>query len=362
MKNIIKPIIALFALFVVSCSVEDIQDRPVIVAGDAPVLTAPTDGATYVLLPENAEKQVERFTWKSSNYGGAVEVTYAVQVDLKDAKFANAKTIGSAVSQNQVSVTQAVLNTAALTLGATPFSPVEMEVRVQSTLGTTSPLFSNVIAIVVTPYTTEAPKLYVPGSYAEASGYPKNWDPATSPQLAASGYGKVDFEGYIYISSPQAAPNDGLKFASKNNWDGPNFGDDGTNSGKLSETGGNVGIANSGYYKVNVNTTAKTYSLTATSWAIIGNATSGGWDNETPMTYNPTTKKWTVIATLTTQAAPDNGLKFRANNGWDLNLGDDNNDGVLEYSGKNIGTTAGTYTIELDLSNPRNYKYTLTKN
>jgi hypothetical protein len=31
-----------------------------------------------------------------------------------------------------------------------------------------------------------------------------DWDPATSPQLSASGYGKVDFEGYINFNDAGA--------------------------------------------------------------------------------------------------------------------------------------------------------------
>ena len=362
MKNIIKPIIALFALFVVSCSVEDIQDRPVIEAGDAPVLTAPTDGATYVLLPENAEKQVERFTWKSSNYGGAVEVTYAVQVDLKDAKFAKAKTIGSAVSQNQVSVTQAVLNTAALALGATPFSPVQMEVRVQSTLGTTSPLLSNVIAIVVTPYTTEAPKLYVPGSYAEASGYPKNWEPKDSPQLATSGYGKVDFEGYIYFKNA----NDKFKFTDKPSWGKPGEYGAGATANTLSGEGSDIEIPAAGYYRIEADTEKLTYKATLASWSVTGSGTLLGWPSgpdgtagqDYDMTYDPTTKVWSVTLDLTAAE-----IKFRANDAWNLNLGDDGANGSLEYGGANLTVpSAGNYTITLDLSSPRNYKYSITKN
>jgi hypothetical protein len=30
------------------------------------------------------------------------------------------------------------------------------------------------------------------------------------------------------------------------------------------------------------------------------------------MTYNKVAKTWSIIATLTTQSAPDNGMKFRA--------------------------------------------------
>jgi hypothetical protein len=82
MKNITKSIIALFAVVALSCSVEDVQDRPVIEGVDSPVLTAPTSGAAYVLSCKcNCTSGV---TWKSANYGGSVEVVYTVEVDKKE--------------------------------------------------------------------------------------------------------------------------------------------------------------------------------------------------------------------------------------------------------------------------------------
>jgi hypothetical protein len=41
-----------------------------------------------------------------------------------------------------------------------------------------------------------------------------DWDPATSPQLSASGYGKVDFEGYINFNDAGAE----YKFTSFPEW------------------------------------------------------------------------------------------------------------------------------------------------
>jgi hypothetical protein len=57
MKNITKSIIALFAVVALSCSVEDVQDRPVIEGVDSPVLTAPTAGASYVLSANATAQQ-----------------------------------------------------------------------------------------------------------------------------------------------------------------------------------------------------------------------------------------------------------------------------------------------------------------
>jgi hypothetical protein len=56
-------------------------------------------------------------------------------------------------------------------------------------------------------------------------------------------------------------------------------------------------------------------------------------------------------------------MKFRANNGWDINYGDKGADGMLDFNSDNIKIpSAGNYTITLDFSSPRNYKYSLTKN
>ena len=352
MKNITRSIIALFAVVALSCNVEDVQDRPVIEGMNAPVLTAPTSGASYVLKPENAAAQAERFTWKSSNYGGDVQVTYAVELDKKGNAFKTPQAVGSVISGNQVSVSVESMNKAALLLKATPFAPSEYEVRVKSSAGAAAVMYSNVVGIVITPYTTENPKLWVPGGYAKASGYPNDWDPATSPQLSASAYGKVDFEGYVNFNDANAE----YKFTSFPEWKGE-YGA-GATAGTLDPKGANLKIPAAGYYLIVADTEKLTYKATATAWGIIGDATPAGWDGSTPMTYNKTTKLWTVTAVLSQKE-----IKFRANNAWDLNLGDTGANGTMEYGGDNIKVpSAGTYTITLDLSSPRNYKYMLTKN
>ncbi len=357
MKNITKSLIALFAIITLSCNVEDVQDRPVIEGVDSPILTAPADGAAYVLSPDNADNQAERFTWKSANYGGAVEINYTVEMDVKGNNFAKPQELGSVNSENQTSVSVAKMNGAALALGALPFAASDFEVRVSSNVGGSDAMISNIVSIVVTPYTTESPKLWIPGGYQAASGYGADWTPSSAPQLQSSGYGKTDFEGYVYF----AAANEFL-LTPASNFD--NKYTKGATAGTLLYNGSdNLAIAAAGYYKIQADTNPEklTYTTTALAWGVVGDGTPGGWDADTPMTYNPETKKWTVTVVLTTQAAPDHGMKFRANNNWDYNYGDDENDGVLEAGGKNIGTTAGTYLITLDLSTPRHYTYTMEK-
>ncbi|MTH15129.1 SusE domain-containing protein [Flavobacterium sp. LC2016-01] len=356
MKNITKSLIALLALVAVSCNVEDVQDRPVIEAVAAPVLTAPQSGTAYVLSPDAAANQAERFTWASADFGGSVEVNYVVEIDKKGNTFKTPKELGTVKSQNQVSVSVEKMNGAVLSLGAIPFTAGDFEVRVKSTVGTQTQ-YSNVNGIVITPYTTETPKLWIPGGYQNASGYGADWTPAGAPTLMAEGYGKTAFDGYVYF----AAASEYL-LTPKANFD--NKYTKGATAGTIIYNGSdNLKIDAPGYYRIKADTdpTKLTISTLKTTWGIIGNGTPGGWDTDTPMTYDPATKKWTVTVTLTTQAAPDNGMKFRANGNWDLNYGDTGANGSLEEGGTNIGTTAGKYLITLDLSNPRNYTYTMVK-
>ena len=76
------------------------------------------------------------------------------------------------------------------------------------------------------------------------------------------------------------------------------------------------------------------------------------------MTYDQETGLWTIDIDL----IADNFIKFRANDGWDVNLGDDNTDAAMEYGGADIPITeSGNYTVTLDLTNAV-YTYTLSKN
>ena len=264
MKNITKSIIALFAILALSCTVQDVQDRPVIVGTDAPILTAPTAGAAYVLTFANAAAQVERFTWTSANYGGDIQITYAVEIDKKGNAFATPQSIGSVISGNQVSVNVEQLNNALAVLKTSPFTPTDFEVRVKASAGAAAPMYSNVIGIVVTTYSTEKPKLWIPGGFQAASGYGFNWTHSTAPTLIGTAYGKTDFEGYVYVSTAQVGTIDGegFKFSTQANWNGTNYGTGG--AALISTTGANFSIA-SGYYLMEVDTEKLTYKATATS-------------------------------------------------------------------------------------------------
>jgi starch-binding outer membrane protein SusE/F len=367
MKSI-KSILVLFsAILIASCSTDDVEDRPIIEAIDSPVLVSPTNGAIYNLSVENSSNLAERFVWSDANFGGDVEINYAVQMDIAGNEFASPVDLGSVNSENQLAVSVETLNGAALSLGAEPFAAVPYEVRVKASVGSME-MLSNSTPITVSAYTTEAPKLYLVGNFLAASGYGDDWTPANGVPIAASGYGETKFEGFVNV----AVDNANFLFLPVNNdsgWaDKIGTTEKGVYTKVLVVGGEDIGVPDNapGYYYVKADTDALTYSFEKTSWAVTGSATANGWPGDDPvatadqdMTYNAATKVWEIDLDLVSGE-----YKFRANDDWALNLGpDEDGDGYLDFNVGNFNVdTAGNYHIELDLSNPRQYTMTITMN
>lgn len=95
------------------------------------------------------------------------------------------------------------------------------------------------------------------------------------------------------------------------------------------------------------------YKYRADRWGVIGDATPGGWSDDTNMTWDAVNGRFTVTLNLTAAA-----FKFRANDDWGYNLGGSLT--ALTEGGDNIPVAeAGNYTITL---NPWTRVATVTKN
>lgn len=193
----------------------------------------------------------------------------------------------------------------------------------------------------------------IPGDYVEAS-YPNsglaNWSPDKSPQVISTIANPDKLEGYVYMANA----NNEWKFATQPNWDGPNYGAGG--SGNLDANGGNISSPQ-GYYKLNADATAFTYTAVATVWGVIGSASPMSWDDETPLIYDPASKTWKGVVHLT-----EAEFKFRANHNWDYNYGSDAADGKLTAGGGNIPVTVESdYAFEFNLSHPNAYTYAVNR-
>lgn len=81
-------------------------------------------------------------------------------------------------------------------------------------------------------------------------------------------------------------------------------------------------------------------------WGLVGDATENAWDGPDMEMYQTGSNQYALYANLTVGE-----FKFRFNEDWGQNYGDDNIDGTLESGGQNIAiTTEGTYYITLDLA------------
>ncbi|MFH1499419.1 MAG: hypothetical protein ABII82_16540 [Verrucomicrobiota bacterium] len=193
--------------------------------------------------------------------------------------------------------------------------------------------------------------LYVPGQY-------QNWNPLTAPALHPVQSKADKYEGYVNLEG--AAPQY-FKITTAQDWAHINYGDGGAGSLSIDSQASSLSVPEGGYYHFAVDLNAHTWSATKVTWGVIGSATPGGWERDTPMAYDPKKNVWEVVMHLTTNGS----FKFRANGEWMLNFGMDER-GRLTYAnnpilGYNplikdlIVPENGTYIVTLDLSTPGNY-------
>ncbi|MFK8009779.1 MAG: RagB/SusD family nutrient uptake outer membrane protein [Saprospiraceae bacterium] len=200
--------------------------------------------------------------------------------------------------------------------------------------------------LIVAPQTGETyPEIFVAGSYV-------GWQFGNASKLSSPLSDDV-YEGYVYFENA----NTQIKFTPNANLT-VNYGDTGAD-GTLDEgnSSPNIVIPDAGGYKVTVDLVNLTYSFEKADWGLIGTATSGGLTTDEDMTYDEMEGAWTI----TTLLQPGN-IKFRANDAWDINFGDDAGDAILEADGADISiATAGTYKILLYIDKP-DYTYSIETN
>ena len=144
----------------------------------------------------------------------------------------------------------------------------------------------------------------------------------------------VHFTGYMYLNQ------NGFKFCTQPNWDGTNYG-----GAFFGESEDNIMMTQeAGFYQVDVDLSAHTYTLTPFTIGIIGNATPNDWAGDTDMTYNPEERCWELKNVELT----DGEMKFRHTNDWNLNWGGPLD--ALVHDGDNIAVAAGTYDIKLEVN------------
>jgi hypothetical protein len=162
---------------------------------------------------------------------------------------------------------------------------------------------------------------------------PNGWDDETALEYNSA---SATWKGFIHLTAAE------MKFRANHDW-GYNYGSD-LADGTLGSDQANIAVSVESDYAVELNlSTPNEYTYSLNRWGLIGDATPNGWDSDQNFTYDAVNEAWTLTVDLTV-----GGIKFRANDDWAINYGDNDVDGTLELDGANISVTeAGNYTITM---------------
>lgn len=197
--------------------------------------------------------------------------------------------------------------------------------------------------------------LYVPGGY-------QGWVPANAPVLNPVPDSEGKYEGYVNISG---TGQQYFKLTTAPDWTHTNYGNGGDGTFDTDGKAAGLTVPEGGYYQLTADLNTNRWTATKTEWSVIGNATPGGWEQDTPMVFDPEKQVWSVTVDLKKAGS----FKFRANGEWKIDFGSDGA-GHLQYVDnpffaynpnlRDITVPAdGTYTVTLDLHVSGDYTYTL---
>ncbi|MCJ8153904.1 SusE domain-containing protein [Chryseobacterium sp. SSA4.19] len=327
MKNIIKFLFAAITIMMVwSC--EKDEDQAILSLKSEPTLK--TSATTLSLSSSNANNTAITLTITPAQYTPAVQITNVLQFAVAGTNFSEPKEVGLNNGVLSKSYTVVEFNALMLNLGLPTGVATDVDIRLKTMVGQGVPVYSSVQKISVNPYALVS-YMYAPGAY-------QNWDPPTAQALKSATSNGI-YIGYINFTSA----NSGFKITPMKNWD-HSYGTN-NNSDLIYDGGSDLKAINAGNQKLTVNTNTNKFTLVPYSWGVIGSATPNGWsDPDTDLLWNSMTEKWEVTVVLTVGE-----IKFRLNNDWGTNFGDDGHNGTLDAGGANIPISiAGTYKISFD--------------
>jgi hypothetical protein len=355
MKKIFKNYLTLALSAVVlfaSCKKDEV--KLVAKQGTTPLLTA--SATTLNLLQAEQNNEAVTFSWSKQFWGvNTATVNYSLQF-IKDG--GNWNTPGLEVSMSE-------LLTKKYTVGdfnkemvkfLDPDVTVDVWVRVKSEIPNSIAItYSSAVKLTIRPYRDII--FYTFPAAMNIAGNYQGWDPGSAPQIVnAKNGGYAGYEGYINFGNP--VPE--FKVVRGNNWGAGDHGDGG--GGTLTANGGpNLMLTNgAGVYRMRVNAARTTWSADKiNTWGIIGSAIPvTGWNSSVAMTMG-TDGNYSITTNLNAGE-----IKFRANNDWVIDFGDNAPaNGEPDYGGANIQVaSAGNYTIKLNIGRGGNYNYTIKKN
>lgn len=288
--------------------------------------------------------------WEATQYSVPTEIQYRVEAS-SDSNFTKPFTLTTLKESVRTSTfTAEQMNTAAVSIGLTPYVEGTMYIRVISYLGTNNSMVatSNITSLKITPYKLSYPDFYLVG---EASYV--GWNAGASQIL----YKSDNFSTiYTYLENGK-----NFRFLGQQGWDGTNYSinADGIRdsykyfrqvSSNIIKAPGDVEnmqfTGETGIYKVTIDADSEVKSLTAVASPIfgydfaevylVGNVGGNGWDTANALTM---TKVSTGVYEFVTTLVADTEFKIIGQKSWgSLEWGDissTGNSGFLAPKGDN---------------------------
>ncbi len=353
MKKLSILITLIIGLAVVFSSCQKEEKDPVLNLSGivAPGLTQPEAGSEYVLTLEDSATVIQ-FAWSAAVYNasnGAVlpAATYSFEMGLADSNFVGGKEL---VNTQDLSfdIIYYDLNNRLLQMGLTGDTTVNVEFRISSTISGTvgTDAVSEVVTMKFTTFTppgpppVDVPKLWVPGDY-------QGWNPGEAPNVFDYDNDGI-YRGYIYF--PEGGTFE-FKFTSDPDWDHTNYGLGASEFELDTDPGaGNLSVPGAGGYWLEIDINALTWSYSEVeNWGVIGQWLD--WAEDIDLEFDPI-EQYLHVTVENIPAQDDQRFKFRANDGWDVNLGaNDPDDGFLVQGGADIPIPeGGTIKFILDFT------------
>lgn len=329
MKIKINSLVALSALVLLLWGCEKDEEKLMLKIGQPPVLSATAD--ELVLTVDEVDNDAVTLNWDAVDFGYDAAVLYTLEIDTAENNFATPFNVALGSSPMKT-FKVGELNNLLLRLKYGSDVAHDVPMRIKATVsGLVDPVYSNTHLVKVTPYSTVS-YIYVPGAY-------QGWNPGSAPALRSLSSNGI-YEGIISFFGD----NQSFKFTANRNWDLNYGGGDG--AGTLAEGGADLSVPTADSYRLTADLNNLTWSHELYSWGIIGDATPGGWDADTNLTYDAEQGVWKITTPLT-----PGKIKFRLNNEWGTNYGDDDtSNNVLNASGADISVASGgNYLITLNL-------------
>lgn len=307
---------------------------------EAPAVNSVSNGDSFVLSLDNNDAVAITIEWDDAILESSlgVDVEYILEAATAGTNFAVPIEITSVSNQNSISLTNAQLNAAAIQSGIPVDTAGDLDIRVRSiitdsTTGSVLERIGETITISVTTYLTVLDLSSNWGIVGEVTAW------GGSPDLP---FWTTDTDGVFvaYVTLPTGE----IKFRENMDW-ANNYGDTGVD-GTLDAGGDNINITTAGSYKITMNLNDLTYTIEDFSLGIIGGAYNDwGATPDFMLEYDQYSDVFRGIVTLI-----DGEMKFRMNNDWGTNWGDDGIDGTLEEGGVNIVVTAGIYIATVNMN------------